>query len=396
MTISVDADGGIVRISTRLAAFVSVLRSRGLSIGIGAELDLGRGLAALPSLTSSTLRDACRATLAKSPADLELLEEAFSALESGIPVGATAQGPVAPTSRPTDGHSTVTGPPRPPPMVIDATGSVRIGTYSPEAPPTPHSLRPLDGRELAALRAGARRFRRYAATLPGRRFTHSNSGRIDFRATARSSVRQGGEWIDLRRARRKPARTELAVLWDVSGSMREHAREMFALAYALQRVNRRSRLFGFSTALQDFTAKVAGRPYALAARTVSESLGVAGGGTRIAACLEEFVLRHGPRIRRRTTLLILSDGWDLGEADALRTALCGLRRRAGLLVWVNPYARSPGFRPETVAMAEAVRCADVLLGPEDFASLRAFPTVISGSASRGAVGFWGKSFNSRP
>jgi uncharacterized protein with von Willebrand factor type A (vWA) domain len=178
--------------------------------------------------------------------------------------------------------------------------------------------------------------------------------------------------------------------------MREHAREMFALAYALQRVNRRSRLFGFSTALQDFTAKVAGRPYALAARTVSESLGVAGGGTRIAACLEEFILRHGPRIRRRTTLLILSDGWDLGEADALRTALCGLRRRAGLLVWVNPYARSPGFRPETVAMAEAVRCADVLLGPEDFASSRAFPTVISGSASRGAVGFWGKSFNSRP
>ena len=391
-----DADGGIGRISTRLAAFVSVLRSRGLSVGIGAELDLGRGLAALPSVTASTVRDACRATLAKSPADLELLEEAFSALESGIPLGETAKGPVAPTPGPTDAQTTVVGPPRPPPMVIDATGSVRIGTYSREAPPAAHSLRLLDGRELAAFRAGARRFRRYAATLPGRRFTHSTSGRIDFRATARSSVRQGGEWIELRRARRKPARTELAVLWDVSGSMREHDREMFALVYALQRVNRRSRLFGFSTALQDFTAKIAGRPYALAARTVSESLGVAGGGTRIAHCLEEFVRRHGPRIRRRTTLLILSDGWDLGEADALRRALRGLRRRAGLLVWVNPYARSPGFRPETVAMAEAVELADVLLGPEDFASSRDFPIVIPGSASRGAARTWGKSFNSRP
>lgn len=250
----------------------------------------------------------------------------------------------------------------------------------------------LDSRRVAALRTGARRFRREAATLPGRRLVPSHRGRIDLRATTKRSVRSGGEWVEVRRRERKPLRAELVVLWDVSGSMREHDSASFALVYALHRVSRRTRVFAFSTEVEEITDRFEGAPYRHAAAAVSATLGPVGGGTRIGRSLHEFRRRYASQVHPWTTLLIISDGWDLGDVDLLSGELGLLRRKASRLVWVNPYARRPDFEPATLALQAALPHVDALVAPEDFEARRPFhPAWTRWSGNRGA-GLPGKDF----
>lgn len=369
----------------RLVGFVAFVRSRGVPVGVGGELDLARALGHLSVLDREAFLGACRAVLAKSPRDLRLVEEAFDEYWSLLPYLQTA---------PPSAGGTVPRPPpvsRAPPVDAESTGEraipgdptgvVRIGVYSPDAPPVGHPLSPVERRRLAALRSGARRFRQFAASLPGRRFRPHPRGRIDFPATARRSLRHGGEWLDMRRRRQKTARAEFVLLWDVSGSMRDHDTDLFALVYALHRASRRCRVFAFSTHLEEITGFLRARPYHRAMAATSRSLAPAAGGTRIGRCLADFRRRFGTAVHPWTTVVVLSDGWDLGETDLLALELDWVRRRAHLLIWVNPYADLPEFEPATAGMREALPYVDALLGPRGFETGRRFRVVRSLEAS---------------
>ncbi|HEY7588412.1 MAG TPA: VWA domain-containing protein [Thermoplasmata archaeon] len=366
-------DGLGVRLLARLSGFIAFLRRRGLPIGLGGEVDLGRALAELGLLDKEAFREACRSTLAKSRTDLVLLDAAFDAYWRG------ARG----TEEAEDGPPDAPAPKNPPPADglpsgratsvalgrgYDSSRPVPVGLFSPEAPPPGHPLALLPARELLGIRMGARRFRRRIATLPGRRFERSGRGRIDFPATARGSLRHGGEWVVFRRRRKRLLRTDLLLLWDVSGSMKEHDSGLFALVYALHRTSPRSRVFAFSTGLHEITERFRGRAYPRTALAVLPVLDAAEGGTRIGTCLSDFRRRFGPLVRPETTVVILSDGWDLGEGPLLGEELERLRRRAHLVAWISPYAARPGFEPLTSGLKEALPHVDLLLAPEHFTS----------------------------
>ncbi len=206
------------------------------------------------------------------------------------------------------------------------------------------------------------------ATLPGRRTERAHRGMIDFAATFRHNLRHGGEWLELRHRHFRPGRSELVLLWDVSGSMREHDSGLFGLVHALARVVRSSRVFAFSTRVEEITTDVQAFGYRRSAARVGARVDRTEGGTRIGACLSQFVAGYGSLVRASTTVLVLSDGWDLGEADLVGAELEWIARRARIVVWVNPYARQHGFSPETGALRAALPYIDLLLAPEDFAS----------------------------
>lgn len=366
----VGVDPGVPRMFEQLSGFFAFLRTRGLRVGVGAELDLGHALEVVGVLDRGRFREAGRATLVKSPQDLALFDEAFDLYWSGRRTEGTGIAPArpeVPASPPADRGASPAARPRAPALLLDRSGTVRVGIYSPDAPPAGHPFAVVDPRRLVALRAGARRFRRAVATLPGRRLEASRIGRFDFRGTLRHTFRYGGEIVEIHRRRRKRLRSEIVVLWDVSGSMREHDDALLALVYTLHRVSRRTRVFGFSTGLEEITGHLAGRPYPAAARDASRVLGPAGGGTRIGRCLAEFRRRYGRLVHSRTTVLVVSDGWDLGDPDALDRELDWLHRQCHRFVWVNPYAADPEYRPETAAMRRALPYIDALLAPNDFA-----------------------------
>ncbi|MCI4343619.1 MAG: VWA domain-containing protein [Thermoplasmata archaeon] len=359
-----DPSGAITR---RLAEFCQFVRACGLPVGVGAEIDLGRAVGLVDPLDRPSFGSACRATLAKSPEEVELLDRAFAAFWSGgtskLPwTGAgtamTRPSPVPPRTRPTDGP----GSPQPEPPTV----SIPLGRWSASAPNVGHPLTARPEKELHDLRDGARRLRRRMATLPGRRRARSHRGGVDVRDTLRRSLRYGGEFVELRRQRPSLRRGEFVVAWDVSGSMREHESQFFSLVYALASVSRRARVFAFSTELTEVTAEVRRHRYRRAAVHTSARIALADGGTRIGGSLSELFDRAATLLRDRTTLLLLSDGWDLGEPERVGRELERLARRCHAIVWVTPYAHTPGFEPRVAALRSALPHLDLLWGPEDF------------------------------
>ncbi len=367
------------RLRSRLGGFCRFLRHRGFPVGIGLELDLGQAADVIRLWDREELRRASGATLARSPEDLRFVNDAFDLYWT---TADPSPGPPSPTF-----DLTALAPPKRPGPTSPRTrrsGSeaerspvaIPLGTYSAAAPSSGHSLRPVSPKDLRAVRHGARRFRRRLATLPGRRRAHSHGGSIDLRDTVRQSLRHGGEWVELRRERPQASRAEFVLLWDVSGSMREHESRFFALVHSLLSVSRRSRVFAFSTRLEEITAMVRRSGYRRATETVGHRIDRADGGTRIGHALAEFAEKYGAMLGPTSTLVLLSDGWDLGESGLVQEELAHLAHRTGCIVWITPYTRRPGFEPSVGALRAARRQIDLLLGPEDFESrwpLRPFP-----------------------
>jgi len=352
----------------RMAGFFGLLRSRGVPVGVGSELDLARALEHVSPLDRQGFQDGSRCTLAKSPAEVAIVDAAFDAYWSMSPVDEidVEEPRRAPTSRPpADGRMESISTPAMP-TGITFPIAIRVGVYSPDAPAGGHPLSPVDPRCLAAMRVGARRLRRAVASLPGRRSRPARHGEIDLRRTLRRAGRTSGEWIDLRRVKKRRSRAELLVLWDVSGSMRDHDAVLAALVYSLRRLVRRTRVFAFSTEVQELTPALSGLPYRASLEPLARAIDPAGGGTRIGRCLRDFRRGFGRLVHPWTTVVFLSDGWDLGDTDLLGREVAWFHEKAHRIVWVNPYAGEAGFRPETAGMESALPHVDLFLAPSDF------------------------------
>jgi uncharacterized protein len=356
------------RLEHRVQGFLDRLREEGLRSGIGAGVDLSRSLHELSLLDRSEVLEAARATLAKSPSDLSVVDRVF---EEYFGLGELPLTPPSEEGKLPRGRERVGRSPTGANGAAETRDSLEEelrGRYSPVAPPPAPPRSPIPSERLRRFRAGARRFRRSVATLPGRRWRAHGVGSVDLRRTARSGLRSGGEFVELARRARSPRRADLVILWDVSGSMREHTTELFGLVYALHRVVRRTRVFAFGHDLVEVTPLLAGRSYERALPMLGERLRPTGGGTRIAHCLTEFRRHHESELRPTSTLLVLSDGWDLGDPEELADQLRRLHGRVHRLVWVNPYAAQREFRPETAALRMAMPFVDLMASPEDFPS----------------------------
>ncbi len=383
----------------RLAGFWSLLRFRGLPVGTGAELDLATSLEYVQRLSREEFYLACRTTLVKRPEDLDAFDAAFDeywapeVARHAMRAGMERRQSPEPIPHPVGNMRKAWGSPTAGNAAAGPHGMVedlRILVYSPDAPAGRRQMDFLERRQLEATKRLARGFRRWAATLGGRRFEASLRGEVDFLKTARASLRFGGEWLQVRRRRRKIHRARLTILWDVSGSMEGYGTLLLALIYALLRAAPSTQVFAFSTDLEPVTAALQGRPYSEVLWKVSERLMQARGGTRIGKCLEEFNRRYGGLVDKKTVVMLLSDGWDVGDLDILEEQLRELRRRCHLLVWMNPYADRPDFRPEVAGMRRALPYVDLLVPPSALLKrdvyLRYFRRAISPLTSRRARG----------
>lgn len=221
------------------------------------------------------------------------------------------------------------------------------GVRTPPVPPNPEDVRDLERELERVLRALSRR--RGRRREPGRR------GLVDLRRSYRDALRHQGELVRLARRRRRPERPRLVLLCDVSGSMERHSR--FLLRLLLSARAPEVEAFAFSTRLVHLSPWLAD-PAAARAWPRDRWAGWSG-GTRIGACLETFLREHGRRLLgRRSVVVILSDGLDRGEIPRLERAMRALRRRTRKVIWLNPLAGDPGYRPEARGMKAALPFVD--------------------------------------
>lgn len=223
------------------------------------------------------------------------------------------------------------------------------------------------------LEALMRRFARRLKHLRLRREARARQGRrLDLRATIRRSVESGGTPLHLAWRDRRRVRPRLVLLLDVSRSMAPYSffylRLARALAGELADVHSfifHTRVTAVSEALRDPD------PWRAQERLQLLAQGW-GGGTRIGESLAQFNREHAARlVHARTAVLVLSDGYDTGDAALLAAELARLRRRARRIVWLNPLCSRPGYAPIAQGMQAALPHLDLLAPGADLASLAA-------------------------
>lgn len=230
--------------------------------------------------------------------------------------------------------------------------------------------RDLDAADLESLTRIARRMARRLATRPSRRVRPATRGaRVHIRRTMRRMLETGGATATLAYRERRPCRTKLLVVCDVSGSMDLYARFLLQLLYALACSFARVETFLFATRLSRVTRLLRQPEYGAALDALARHVRDFSGGTRIGVNLDRIERERRAWIDRRTTVIVLSDGWDTGDPALLGDALARLRRRAGRVIWLNPLLGSPGYQPLTRALRAALPHVDLFHPADDVASL---------------------------
>ncbi|MEO6891376.1 MAG: VWA domain-containing protein, partial [Ktedonobacteraceae bacterium] len=128
--------------------------------------------------------------------------------------------------------------------------------------------------------------------------------------------------------------------------------------------------FVFGTRLTCITRQLKKRDVDDAVREVSKSVQDWSGGTRIGDALHTFNQKWARRVLGRgAVVLIISDGWDRGDAGMLQVEMDRLQHSCHRLIWLNPLLGSPDYRPLTIGMKTALPFVDNFLPAHNLDSL---------------------------
>ena len=202
----------------------------------------------------------------------------------------------------------------------------------------------------------------WARRLSRRREAASRGREMDFRRSLKRAARYGGEWVELVRRRRKIKPLKIITICDVSGSMNSSTRFLLRFLFGIQKVFEQSESFVFSTRLTRITDILKRNRWTQALADISRRVHDWSGGTQIGRCLKIFNDRYARGMTAGSTVVILiSDGWDLGEPELLEKEMKGLKRRARRLIWLNPLLGTPDYRPICQGMRTALPFIDHFL-----------------------------------
>ncbi|MBE7424957.1 MAG: VWA domain-containing protein [Ideonella sp.] len=207
--------------------------------------------------------------------------------------------------------------------------------------------------------------------LPTRRQAGSpRAGRVDWRATLRGMGRAGGELWGLRWRRPRPLPAPMVVLADISGSMSRYSRMLLHFAHALGHAEARVESFVFGTRLTRITRLLKSRDPDIAVAQAVKAVDDWSGGTRITTCLHEFNQRWARRaLSSRTTVLLISDGLEHGDTDALSREMERLAKSCRRLIWLNPLLRFDRFQPKAAGIRAMLPHVDRFLPVHNLESI---------------------------
>ena len=228
----------------------------------------------------------------------------------------------------------------------------------------------LDAEEMEAIKRLLSAFT-WQFQRPSRRFKPGSSGRYDLRWTYRRNLRFGGELIEWAYRGPKIKSRPLVILADISGSMERYTRILLYFAHSVgSKIKRGGETFVFSTRLTRITRLLKQRNIDQALGHIAQSVPDWSGGTRIDEALKTFNCDWGRRVLGSgAVVLLISDGWDRGDAAVLREEMARLQRSCSRLIWLNPLLGSKDYEPLTRGMQTALPYIDDFLPVHNLTSL---------------------------
>jgi len=183
--------------------------------------------------------------------------------------------------------------------------------------------------------------RKLAARLARKR-RHGRKGPLDFRNTVRHSLTYGGVPAEPKFKYPRPAKPELMVVADISGSVAAFARFTLMLVYAIQNQFSKVRSFVFIDGLDEVT------DYFRTTEDITEAIHRVNteadvvwvdGHSDYGHAFEVFWEKYGKDVGPKTTVLLLGDARNNYHA-AQSWVVKEMRQRARHVYWLNPEPRS--------------------------------------------------------
>ena len=183
--------------------------------------------------------------------------------------------------------------------------------------------------------------RKLAARLARKR-RHGRKGPLDFRSTVRHSLSYGGVPAEPKFKYPRPAKPELMVVADISGSVAAFARFTLMLVYAIQGQFSKVRSFVFIDGIDEVTAFFKNTEDVQdAVHRVNTEADVVwvDGHSDYGHAFEVFWERYGKDVGPKTTVLLLGDARNNYHASQA-WVVKEIRQKARHVYWLNPEPKS--------------------------------------------------------
>ena len=377
------------KLAANLVHFAGLLRRAGLPVGPDAVIAGAEALMVLGLADRARVRAGLRATMVQRHEQHDIFDTAFDLFWRDPTAANQAAALAMLDNKPPREQKPTPGSRR----VAEAMASPRQPRPADDRPPEQDAVMTVSEREqlgamdfeqmsaaqVARAKAEIRRLALPLDRRPTRRFRADSGGpRIDLAATLRTSLRRGGEMLDLSRRRRVVRPPPLVVLCDISGSMARYAQLLLHFLHAVANARPRVHVFLFGTRLSNITRQLRHRDAEVAFQMVAASVPDWSGGTRIGESIALFNRRWARRVLGQgAVVLLLTDGLDRDGAEGLAEAMDRLHRSSRRLVWLNPLLRWEGFQPKSLGIRAMLPHVDEFRTVHNLDSLRTLVDLLS-------------------
>jgi uncharacterized protein with von Willebrand factor type A (vWA) domain len=215
--------------------------------------------------------------------------------------------------------------------------------------------------EMATLRRAIYPLTRKLAVRLARKRRHGRKGPLDFRNTVRHSLSYGGVPAEPKFRYPRPAKPEIFVVADISGSVAAFARFTLHLVYAISGQFSKVRAFVFIDGIDEVTRFFEGvEDIADAVHRVNTEADVVwvDGHSDYGHAFEVFWSTYGKDIGPKTTVMILGDARNNYHA-AQSWVVKEMQHRARHVYWLNPEPRSYWDTGDSIVGEYGVHCDGV-------------------------------------
>jgi uncharacterized protein len=166
--------------------------------------------------------------------------------------------------------------------------------------------------------------------------------------------------VRLVKRKRKEKPLKLVMLLDASGSMSMYTAVFLRFIHGVLDAFREAEAFLFHTRLVHVSGAMKEHDPPRALDRLSMMAVGAGGGTKIGESLRTFNRWHAASaIHSRTCVMIVSDGYETGDAVLLGSEMAQLAKRCRRIVWLNPMMGWADYAPEAAGIRAALPYVDL-------------------------------------
>jgi uncharacterized protein len=363
-------------VAGKLAAFLKTLRDNGFTIGLHEGRDAAALMAAGFAEKPGLLRIALKHLLSARKSDWETFDGIFDAFWRGKRVKSRSltMGAVKAANSPSlkslqDNKSERNAGETATDQVpsADEAPQDRGGEGRMEGASRADNLAEIDFRDMAdpeqieqAHAVAARLAKTMRTRLTRRDLARRRGYRLDLRRTIHSNISHGGVPITLVKRQRKQKPLRLVMLLDASGSMSMYTGVFLRFIHGVLDEFREAEAFLFHTRLAYVSDAMKEKNAGRALDRLSIMAQGAGGGTRIGESLQTFNRWHAARVlHSRSCVMIVSDGYETGDAKLLGREMAALAKRCRRIVWLNPMMAWQGYAPEAAGIKAALPHVDL-------------------------------------